>query len=435
MRPRRRQPRSVALAAGLIGLWAAGCVTERLDPPRGTPISPGSSASRPATTSRERPRLPEGPIAKPSAGTRHTSRLRVAITPLGSVPYDGQVLPLVSPDGRFVATQIGTAPPWPTILAQPGAAPPMGLRLSVFDISQPQPTEVAPIEALPDGLLLGRSTDDQGFLVESPRPDGSRWIGRVSWVGSRLSWLVRGSGVHAHATLSHDGTVVYTTRPISGRQTTLAWASTQGVGELPPDAAGPGVSLTHPFFGSDRDVLYAMAVSPSGVEVLAMRFTPRGGVGAVLARRALVTEPDAAAAALATMSLQTPLPAADGPAPVLVLHPGLGRLVEFSAVDASLASMPQESIAGVRCEAVATGGVFVTTADGLMFSPDPASARTMPPTRPPASRVLDVPHVPRRTVNPARPLVLLGPVRSAEPRVTVMSLTAAPPDSGVAPAK
>ena len=38
-----------------------------------------------------------------------SSHIQFAIRPLGLVPFDGQVLPRVSPDGRFIATQGGHA--------------------------------------------------------------------------------------------------------------------------------------------------------------------------------------------------------------------------------------------------------------------------------------------------------------------------------------
>lgn len=154
-----------------------------------------------------------------------SSRVVVAVQPVGKVPYDGITIPLVSPDGRFIATQSGRAPAWDTIFAGPNQASPVGLKISVAKIDYPaaEPADPTrdhsgarparpelsiskPADPLPPGLLLGRSADDSGFLVESPRPDGSRWIGRVHWLTQRLDWLVRDTRVNAHAALAPHAT-------------------------------------------------------------------------------------------------------------------------------------------------------------------------------------------------------------------------------------
>ncbi|MCH6551973.1 MAG: hypothetical protein IH804_08170 [Planctomycetes bacterium] len=46
---------------------------------------------------------------RPAVVTRST-RVRAGLRPLGSVPYDNLVLPIVSPNGRYLATDT-SAPP------------------------------------------------------------------------------------------------------------------------------------------------------------------------------------------------------------------------------------------------------------------------------------------------------------------------------------
>lgn len=150
-----------------------------------------------------------------------SSRVVVAVQPVGRVPYDGITVPLVSPDGRYVASQSGRTPSWDTIFAGPDQASPVGIKITVARIdypdkdktapnskdaakppARPELSVVEPVDPLPRGLLLGRSASDAGFLVEAPQPDGSRWIGRVRWATQRLDWLVRDTRVNAQAAMA-----------------------------------------------------------------------------------------------------------------------------------------------------------------------------------------------------------------------------------------
>lgn len=147
-----------------------------------------------------------------------SSRVVVAVQPVGKVFYDGITVPLVSPDGRFIASQSGRTPSWDTIFAGPMQASPVGVKIAVARIDypgadnapapdgkapgppvRPELEVLKPADPLPPGLLLGRSASDEGFLVEAPQADGSRWIGRVRWATQRLDWLVRDGRVNAQA--------------------------------------------------------------------------------------------------------------------------------------------------------------------------------------------------------------------------------------------
>ena len=100
-------------AALALSLTVAGCASP-----------PTATTTRTVTTSPIRntptPRADNEPLNKP-AGISKTMYARAGVLPLGAVPFDNMTLPLVSPDGRYVATQIGVAPPWSTILAEPDA--------------------------------------------------------------------------------------------------------------------------------------------------------------------------------------------------------------------------------------------------------------------------------------------------------------------------
>ncbi len=171
---------------------AAGCASR----PIGTPRPVKTTAAR--LVPRSRPLLP----AAASSG----------ILPLGSVPFDGRSLPLVSPHGRFIATQTGVGPTWPTLLAEPAATVPAETRVEVYEILRGPDAVPARRTTLPDPMILGRSGDQTGFLVESVRPDGARWIGYARWSGGPVKWLVSDGHVNAFGSLGPAGALAWSRR-------------------------------------------------------------------------------------------------------------------------------------------------------------------------------------------------------------------------------
>src|SRR5438105_2598111 len=119
---------ALALCGVAICLALHGCVTER--PRRGPAAPPGTA------------QLPPGPVAAPVLDATSNSSVSVAVLPLGSVAYDGQVLPQLSPDGRFAAVEEGEAPTWPTLLAQPGARPALRTTIAAYDLSGASPIRI-----------------------------------------------------------------------------------------------------------------------------------------------------------------------------------------------------------------------------------------------------------------------------------------------------
>ena len=190
----------------------SSCVTEETTRPT-RPRNPVA-----ATGSTQTP--PPFPELNLSPDTRTlTVGVRAAVGLLGSVPYDNFALPIVSPDGRFIATEAGIAPTWPTILAQSGGGGgPEATRLEIHTLdlrigiqdNERQPAHLKTIVNEP--VLLGRSCDREGFLVESPREDGSRWIGKASWETGRITWLVRDAQINAFAALGPDGRLAWSRR-------------------------------------------------------------------------------------------------------------------------------------------------------------------------------------------------------------------------------
>lgn len=167
--------------------------------------------------------LPPGPNAVPPA-FGSASQTSVSAIGVCTVSYDGFTLPLVSPDGRWLASQIGVAPTWPTLLASPGQTAPMASAIEIWSLDAKSGRRV---KTLRKGLILGRSADVDGFLVEEVLDDGSRRIGRALWPADRSvalgaapaegadpvlpsredepEWIVQDGRVNAFACLSPDG--------------------------------------------------------------------------------------------------------------------------------------------------------------------------------------------------------------------------------------
>ncbi|MBL0870693.1 MAG: hypothetical protein IBJ18_08975 [Phycisphaerales bacterium] len=248
MTPKRRSqnspgvPRSSAAILLLTSsIIAPGCVTERIEPAgRISPyIATGVDPSKPRA------------FVKPTTSNTHAEPVatapRLTTQTLGDFRTDGLSLPLISPDGKYIAFRLGSPPVDELRLAPaplPGAAVPRIVTIAQDDPSRivieqldraQQPIQIPatqPIEPdmqpagdepIPHGVLLGRSCTDEGFLIEWPRPDGSRWIGFVRWTTARVTWLVR-SDQHvpwlaaSNAVLSARGDLffAYRTDPAQG---------------------------------------------------------------------------------------------------------------------------------------------------------------------------------------------------------------------------
>jgi hypothetical protein len=185
----------LAARAILLSLVFSGCTTETIG-------RAGSSTDKRV----------DGRPANVAAGTSRSTLVRAAILPLSqSIPYDGVVLPLTSPDGNFIATQSGVPPTWDTLLANPGASPPAATAIQIFRVDLAS-RHVEAATMLTEPCVLGRSCDDRGFLVESPREDGSRWIGHASWTTGQIDWLVKDEHVNAFAAIGPRGELAWCRR-------------------------------------------------------------------------------------------------------------------------------------------------------------------------------------------------------------------------------
>lgn len=318
-----------------------------------------------------------------SAATNKTvtsGKVRLSLTPLGTFPYDGMTLPLVSPDARFIAVQeggggggqaswaelVGAAPP-------PGSARPTDRRIRIYRIAsgggaegqagmargkwgggdlrgaaEPDAPMLIPMPVRPDldGLLLGRSCDADGFLVVRSLPGAGSRVGIVSWTrpgegdaGEPLiQWLPLAPGQSpGDAARSAQSMATFLPSPGAGarriamcvRDDPAAPQDLQvvdlgpgGVARSAPRRLGfAGVSLVMPLGGASAQSVFVQAVPLSrggaAPRVLCIDIPPNAGS---LRVKASGEWPDAATVFSAFQSAapaQTPWPPAAGGAGVV----------------------------------------------------------------------------------------------------------------------
>ncbi|MCH2142879.1 MAG: hypothetical protein MK077_07785 [Phycisphaerales bacterium] len=180
---------------------------------------------------------------------------------IGAVEWDSSIMPLISPDGRFIASSIGAAPSNATRLALPGARIPESTAVQIWEIL-PGQAGVRSIKQLPAPLLLGDSADDEGFLVEAPQNGGARWIGKVDWRTGDLNWLVKDNQVNALASLGASGRLAWCTRPSGSDAFDLAVRFPNGA-QFKVPASGSEWLL--PEWSKRSNMLYVWRLNPSGL--------------------------------------------------------------------------------------------------------------------------------------------------------------------------
>ncbi len=431
-RPRAGRTPGLAAFLGAAGMLVAlgACVTERPTPEsRGVPLHPGGATRAPGSGATG-VALPAGPIASaPTKGASQTtaSRVIVEVAPMGSVAYDGQVLPIVSPDGAHMAVQEGEAPTWDVLLARPGARPSLGTRVAIYRVQfpagQPPRTTRAEFDDPPEpGLVLGRGADGRGVIVECPREDGSRWIGRLNWTTGAVEWLVRDNATNAHAVLLPNASLAYTRRA-PGEATSELVLLHDGRESVRRDPTG---SYLFPTCAGDPTVLYAFVWSAQGLDLEAIRIPERAErrLGSSLARRRLLDSGTDATAFQAVAGVQSigpmerPMDRGLEPAPALaIFHAGFGRCVLFDPGGAGWELLPEASIAAAPWSDGVRSGHFCATPEHMLYAPlasgGPRDARPAP------ARVLADAGVPRRVFGEHAGLIVFGPVKGDPTRLAV----------------
>jgi len=156
---------------------------------------------------------------------------------IGAVAWNASMLPVLSPDGHWVAVSSGEAPGTATQLALPGAPPPSDAAIEVWQV-MPGYGGLRPVATVDMPCILTDTADDEGFLVESPRPDGSRWIGKVDWRSGTTEWLVRDDAINTMPTIGPGGRLAWCSRTADDGQLSLVIRFRSGREfVLPPDNA------------------------------------------------------------------------------------------------------------------------------------------------------------------------------------------------------
>jgi hypothetical protein len=373
---------------------------------------------RPEPSSSQRGAAPiEVPIDRSAVASVVNSRVVLATRAIGDVPFDGQVLPLLSPDGRFLATQTGEAPDWPSLLGLAGQTVSSRTRVEAYDLGFSPPRRIRWPQDLPSGCLLGRSADEAGFLIERIMPDGMRRIGKVSWATGGVTWLSAEGGIAAGGTLTSFGSssaFATTVRDQTGGSRQLLIRSASGTDRRDE----PGVSYLMPTGTSDPSILLAVAQTSSGSDLVAIRLEDSQPLRSfVLTRRPIAAGSEPLIAYQAMSPLQSPLalpPAAEGAQPpgVLFFHPSAGRMAVLELATGAVTMLVDQSIAGAwhvrrTVEGEAVWSVFLTTPKGMEHQTLVRRDRVLEAL--PASRVSDEVWVARSTTDAVRPYVLIGP--------------------------
>lgn len=348
--------------------------------------------------------LPPPPGATaPAFGS--ASQTSVSAIGVCTVPYDGFTLPLLSPDGRWLATQVGVAPQWPTLLASKQQTVPAASSIEIWSLDAKTGRRVA---TLGRGLILGRGADLEGFLVEEVLDDGSRRIGRVLWptpetapttVQATLGgttppppepeWLVDDGRVNAFAalTIASDG---------SG-QSSLAWCSREidgdgfalsvrhgGSGERWDLPALPEQGWLLPVFSRDGATLFAMSLRDGIVDLVAGDPRDRIAFEQSKLTRRLSVRMDAQRTYQTLAPQGTDAAVGHGDSTQLVLFdPDLRRMTIWDPSDGTYRPLAEGSFAAAL---LPDGAVMVADRDGLVLD-HPSAAPGFPPRVYPRSAV------------------------------------------------
>jgi hypothetical protein len=332
---------------------------------------------------------------------------RFTIIPVGPVPYDGQSLPVIAPDGRTLATQEGPPAPWPTLLAQRQSSPPtISSTIRLYALQPGQIRPIAPSAVMPPGLLLGRSGSPEGCLVEQPRPGGARAIGLLPWNAGPVRWLVEDEACNAHAVLAEDGSLAFVRRAPGETNRQLVLRTPAGALRT---LERPEVDLFAPLFAPDRGLLGALAIVPGrGLLLLGFQLSPevQGSLEVCSATELSDSEDPAIAwqALAASVPLPSPVDDADVAACVIVTHPATARAlrVNLRTGERSFVAPP-----GHAAVAMNTDPVSFAVADDrqVLFVPgEPRDPRPVdaPPVDAASADAAASPEVPG-TTPPSRP--------------------------------
>lgn len=364
---RRRRRRLRALLAAAAALPLASCVTRTLEEGGGFDLE-GVPKRLPAQVS-------------PEILAERSTRIDRSITlsPRGFLAADSATPPLISPDGRFVAVQSRPTPSWNDLLGWTSGVPMPPPAVAVAALPAEPIAELA-ATTLREPLLLGNAADARGFLVESPRGDGARWIGAVRWDGSGIEWIVADAGVNAMATRAADGAIAWCRSDAAGEPASLRLRERDGsLREWPP---APGSTWLAPRLSGDGRFLFAIKQGDGRAWLVAIdRAAPEGEAKAV----ELSLRTSAATSLAATFALGSGS-TLEGEGSWLVLHPEDRALRRWHPGLDAFDRFPDGSFAWTTPIA---GGRLLADRGGIWFVESSAEGD------PDASLIVDGPWIPR----------------------------------------
>jgi hypothetical protein len=328
--------------------------------------------------------FPSGPI---QMAPRRTTGVSAGILPLGSVPYDNRSLPLVSPDGTLVATQTGPPPDWSTLLAENDATVPQATRVEVYHLDREMGLESL-FRETNDGTLLG---------LESPRTDGSRWIGYTGWDAGAAEWLVADDNVNAFACLGRDGRLAWSRRAQDAEHFDLIIRN----GGDQWTVGAQGGDWLMPVWSDVADGLFALRLESGKLELTFMNAESPLTTRASLVRLPIASERTRhdTYQCLASVAVMNDLPRRREPF-LLFWHPASGRIGLWRPVTSPGAALML--VEGSISAAIDASGTAVVATAQQLFAQNPASLTDRRPLLPGA-------HVPRRVARSDWPFVLLSP--------------------------
>ena len=296
-----------------------GCQSAR-KPPKPKP------ATKPTATVASGEAVSDAPVRAPGMpGKIIGSVVSIDLRPMGFIATDGYTLPLFAPDGRHFAVQTGAVPDLTTLLARPGQRPPVASRIAMYRLDTRGIVRLGETEG---GLILGRSSDANGILVESPRSDGARWIGRVDWGSDEPEWLVQDGKVNAFAVLGPAGQLAYSSHEWTERMFDLVVRQDGRSLRL----SGDGVrSYVLPVFNSDGSRVFAISLRDGILELASADPASDESLKQSLVR-AFISDRANDETALQMLAPQGARDGVDG-RDWLLFHPSLGSLVRWNDAD------------------------------------------------------------------------------------------------------
>lgn len=264
------------------------------------------------------------------------SRIRFRFVPVRSVASDGFALPMLSPDGCFAAVQISSTADWTTLLASVEGGVPDAGRIAIAPLGD---ASMSLIDVIGNDLLLGRSADSQGFLVESPRFDGARWIGRVPWQGGEPAWLIADEMVNAFAALGPAGELAWCHRRPDTERFSISLKRGDLIEVIPPPEDGTWMA---PSFSSDGKTLFVLRLRDGVLSACAFPIAQTLGSSPIVST-------DLSWRADARMAYQTLIPLRTGGEAtdlrLYFFHPRFGRMAIWNSSNNRIALASPGSVA------------------------------------------------------------------------------------------